>query len=243
MSPHAEMNLTQLLLVRALVAAFWRTPYENRLVRWGTELHDRFMLPFFVEQDLRDVVADLARFGYDFDLAWFEPHLAFRFPVLGSVTHRGIRLELRHATALRLMALALLGPAFLFGTATRVAKDVAAASEDGHAELIAALARETPPGSVVLIDPVLESRFLDVERRSGRAALVLWKFVPATDAEIVEWYRRIQFRSAVFAEGCAEANAYRFDFLLAAPEDAAALAARCGAPIASAGSWVLLRRS
>jgi hypothetical protein len=153
------------------------------------------------------------------------------------------RLELRHATSLRLMALALLGSAFLFGTATRVAKDVAAAREDAHAELIAALARETPPGSVVLIDPVLESRFLDVERRSGRAALVFWKFVPATDAEIVEWYRRVQFRSAVFAEGCAEANAYRFDFLLVASAHAAALAARCGAPVASAGSWVLLRRS
>ncbi len=97
MSPHAEMNLTQLLLIRALIAAFWRTPYKNRLVRWGTQLHDRFMLPFFVEQDLRDVVADLARFGYDFDLDWFRPHLTFRFPVLGSVTHRGIRLELRHA--------------------------------------------------------------------------------------------------------------------------------------------------
>ena len=153
------------------------------------------------------------------------------------------RLELSHATALRLMALALLGPGFLLGAATRVAKDVAAARDGAHAELIAALARETPPGSVVLIDPALEPRFLDVERRTGRAALVLWKFVPATDAEIVEWYRRIQFRNAVFAEGCADATAYRFDFVLAAPEHAAALAARCGAPVASAGSWVLLRRS
>jgi hypothetical protein len=152
------------------------------------------------------------------------------------------RLELRHATALRLMALALLGPAFLLGAATRVAKDVAAARDGAHLELIAALARETPPGSIVLIDPALEPRFLDVERRSGRATLVLWKFVPTTDAEIVEWYRRVQFRSAVFADGCADATAYRFDFLLAAPEHAAALAARCGAPVASARSWVLLRR-
>jgi hypothetical protein len=152
------------------------------------------------------------------------------------------RLELRHGTALRLMALALLAPGFLLGAATRVAKDVAALRDGAHAELIAALARETPPGSVVLIDPALESRFLDVERRSGRAALVLWKFVPATDAEIVEWHRRIQFRNAVFAEGCADAKAYRFDFVLAAPEHAVALAARCGAPVASGGSWVLLRR-
>ncbi len=97
MSPHAEMNLTQQLLVRGLIASFWRQPYKNRLVRWGTELHDRFMLPFFVEQDLRDVIGDLERLGYEFDVEWFRPHLSFRFPVLGSVTHRGIRLELRHA--------------------------------------------------------------------------------------------------------------------------------------------------
>jgi hypothetical protein len=153
------------------------------------------------------------------------------------------RLELRHAMALRLIALALLGPAFLLGAATRVAKDAAEAKDGAHAELIAALARETPPGSVVLIDRALEPRFLDVERRSGRATLVLWKFVPATDAEIVEWYRRVQFRNAVFAEGCADATAYRFDFLLAAPKHAVTLAARCGAPVASTASWVLLRRS
>ncbi len=172
----------------------------------------------------------------------FRPAALILLLWLCLVTAALSRLELRHATALRLMALALLGPALLLGAATRVTKDVAAVRDGAHAELIAALARETPPGSVVLIDPALEARFLDVERRSGRAALVLWKFVPATDAEIVEWYRRVQFRNAVFAEGCADVTAYRFDFLLAAPEHAAALAGRCGAPVASAASWVLLRR-
>ena len=97
MPPHAQMSLAQQLLIRALIAAFWREPYKNRLVRWGTQLHDRFMLPFFIEQDLGDVVADLAGFGYPFEPDWFTPHLAFRFPVLGTVTHRGIRMELRHA--------------------------------------------------------------------------------------------------------------------------------------------------
>lgn len=172
----------------------------------------------------------------------FRPAALILLLWLCLVTAALSRLELRHATALRLMALALLGPAFLLGAATRVTKDVAAVRDGAHAELIAALARETPPGSVVLIDPALEPGFLDVERRSGRAALVLWKFVPTTDAQIVEWYRRVQFRNAVFAEGCADVTAYRFDFLLAAPEHAAALAGRCGAPVASAASWVLLRR-
>ncbi|HXQ53426.1 MAG TPA: transglutaminase family protein [Stellaceae bacterium] len=97
MPPHAQMSLTQQLLIRALIAAFWRAPYKNRLVRWGTQLHDRFMLPYFIEQDLRDVVADLNGFGYPFEIDWFAPHLGFRFPMLGTVTHRGIKMELRHA--------------------------------------------------------------------------------------------------------------------------------------------------
>jgi uncharacterized protein (DUF2126 family) len=97
MPPHAQMSLAQLLLIRALIAAFWRRPYRNRLVRWGTELHDRFMLPFFVEQDMRDVIADLSDRGYAFEASWFTPHLNFRFPVHGTVLHRGICLELRHA--------------------------------------------------------------------------------------------------------------------------------------------------
>jgi uncharacterized protein (DUF2126 family) len=97
MPPHAQMSLAQQLVVRALIAAFWRTPYKNRLVRWGTELHDRFMLPFFLEQDMREVVGDLVDFGYPFDARWLLPHVDFRFPVHGAVAHRGIRLELRHA--------------------------------------------------------------------------------------------------------------------------------------------------
>ena len=161
--------------------------------------------------------------------------LAFVLAALG-------RLGVPHWTTLRLVALALVVPAFLLGSGKRVTRDVAQADDPGRAELARVLARTTAPGSVVLIDPALELRFLDLERESGRAALVLWKFVPATDAEIVEWYRRLEFREAVFAEGCAGKSAYHFDFLLAAPEHAAALAARCGAPVAGTGAWVLLRR-
>jgi uncharacterized protein (DUF2126 family) len=39
--PHKHMNLVQNLLVRALVAK-WKEPYEKKLIRWGTELHDKF---------------------------------------------------------------------------------------------------------------------------------------------------------------------------------------------------------
>ena len=97
MPPHARMSLTQQLLVRALIAHFWRKPYRQKLIAWGTSLHDRFMLPHFVQLDWQDVVSDLARAGYGFRSEWFAPHFEFRFPLIGSVSARGIQLELRHA--------------------------------------------------------------------------------------------------------------------------------------------------
>ena len=97
MPPHAQMSLVQQLLVRALVARFWRRPYEARLTRWGTRLHDLFLLPYFVERDFRDVVADLNRDGYMIDLSWFGPHVEFRFPVYGRVCYEGVDVELRQA--------------------------------------------------------------------------------------------------------------------------------------------------
>jgi uncharacterized protein (DUF2126 family) len=98
MPPHARMSLTQQLLIRALIARFWTTPYAPpRLVRWGTELHDRFLLPHFVWLDFEDVIAELKQAGYGFDLAWFAPHFEFRFPKYGDFAVNGIELELRSA--------------------------------------------------------------------------------------------------------------------------------------------------
>ncbi len=97
MPPHARMSLTQQLLLRSLIARFWEKPYQQTLVPWGTELHDRFMLPHFVERDFKDVIEDLQTSGYPLKPEWFAPHLEFRFPLCGAINQRGVNLEIRQA--------------------------------------------------------------------------------------------------------------------------------------------------
>jgi uncharacterized protein (DUF2126 family)/transglutaminase-like putative cysteine protease len=97
MTPHVRMGLVEMLLVRALVCRFWKRPFERGLVRWGTALHDRFMLPHFVERDFSDVLTELRQSGYDFEEKWFASHLEFRFPRIGSIAAEGVELELRQA--------------------------------------------------------------------------------------------------------------------------------------------------
>jgi uncharacterized protein (DUF2126 family) len=97
MPPHARMSLVQQLLVRALVARFWRQPYEEPPIQWGTRLHDMFLLPHYVEQDFQRVTAEMQRAGYPFEAEWFTPHREFRFPVFGRVCYEDIELELRQA--------------------------------------------------------------------------------------------------------------------------------------------------
>ena len=97
MPPHARMSLAQMLLLRALVARFWETPYQKPLVRWGTLLHDRFMLPHFLWADLKDVIDDLNAAGFPFQLDWYRPFLEFRFPRHGTLQLADMQVELRTA--------------------------------------------------------------------------------------------------------------------------------------------------
>ncbi len=97
MPPDARMSLAQHLLLRGLVAKFWNEPYQNNLVRWGTDIHDRWMLPHFCETDLKDVIRDLRDSGYPFEAEWFAPHFEFRFPRIGDLEQRDVQLELRTA--------------------------------------------------------------------------------------------------------------------------------------------------
>ncbi|WP_263384172.1 transglutaminase family protein [Granulicella arctica] len=97
MAPHYRMGLVEMLLIRALVLMFWKQPFTAPLVRWGTTLHDRFMLPHFVKDDFAEVLRALRVAGLAFEDSWFAAHLEFRFPKIGSITANGVELELRQA--------------------------------------------------------------------------------------------------------------------------------------------------
>ncbi len=97
MPPHPRMSSVQQLLLRALVARFWKTPYQASATRWGTELHDRFLLPTFIKMDFDDVIAEMRAAGYAFDTSWFAPHFEFRFPIVGAIQAAGLALTLRNA--------------------------------------------------------------------------------------------------------------------------------------------------
>ncbi|KKB11898.1 IMP dehydrogenase [Devosia geojensis] len=97
MPPNARMSLAQQVLIRALIARYWADPLDGQFTRWGTSLHDRFMLPYYVWQDFLGVLDDLARHGFQLESEWFAAQLEFRFPFCGEVEYEGVKLELRQA--------------------------------------------------------------------------------------------------------------------------------------------------
>ena len=155
------------------------------------------------------------------------------------------RLALPHETTLKSLALLLVLPPFLLNAGNRVAGDLARGGDLGidKGAIIEILRHDAAPAALVLIDPALDLGFLDFERLSGHPMLVSWKFDPTNDPQILEWERRMEFRGALFADGCADPLRYPVDFLVAQPEHAAALAKTCGPVIYSGKAVALLRRA
>jgi len=172
----------------------------------------------------------------------FRPAALLLLVWLGLVLAALSRLLRGQWRAVRIVALALVAPIFLLDTATRVVDEVEGkASQAPEKQALADYLRASAPAdALVLIDPDLDFAFLDFERRTAHPMLVSWKFDPTTDPEIQEWYRRMEFRRAVFAEGCAGGHAYHVDFLLTTAARASALAG-CGPVVFRTGNRVLLR--
>ena len=85
----------QLLLIRCIIARMWERPYKKKLIRWGTQLYDKFMLPHYIQKDIEDVLLDLQECGYPFQLSWLEPFFEFRFPLYGKITVNEMELQVR----------------------------------------------------------------------------------------------------------------------------------------------------
>ncbi|HTB21990.1 MAG TPA: transglutaminase family protein [bacterium] len=137
MAPHPRMALLQALLVRALVAHLWKAPRRTSLVRWGTRLHDRFMLPWHLWDDLNEVLQDLNADGLRFELEWFRAQLNFRFPVCGRAVIDGAELELRAA----LEPWPVLAEESLAGSVSRAV--------DASTERVQVLLRDARPGLIL----------------------------------------------------------------------------------------------
>ena len=152
----------------------------------------------------------------------------------------------RHARLLRVSLVAMIGSIFLYVQGGRLMRDITAgaAVEAEKGRLVAAVTTLAAPGDIVLIDPVVEAQWLDFERRTGHPTLVMWKFAPTDDAELITWYRRIERRRAVFDQGCvADIGVVRLAFLLTTPAGVSRLATTCGPEVFRAGHWILLRNT
>jgi hypothetical protein len=147
---------------------------------------------------------------------------------------------------LRFFLLTLLGPAFLYVEVSHLIHDIAANNtlEDQKGLLVAAVNRYVAPGDIVLIDPDTEAYLLDLERRTGRPTLVLWKFAPTNDAELIKWYRRIEFRHDLFDRSCTNIGRNAsIAYLLTISTKTLRLVPSCGTEVARVGQWVLIHHA
>jgi uncharacterized protein (DUF2126 family) len=97
MPPHPRMAVAQTQLMRALCAAFAQAPYRAPLVRWGQQLHDRFLLPAWMWSDFEDVLSFLDSRGLPLPAEVYRAFLELRCPVAGQLQAGGVLLEVRNA--------------------------------------------------------------------------------------------------------------------------------------------------
>jgi len=81
--PDVGLQSLAALFVRTILAMLASEPLRAPLVRHGARLHDEYMLPSVLWQDVEQICRDLAAAGFAFEAGWLEPIFEQRFPVLG----------------------------------------------------------------------------------------------------------------------------------------------------------------
>ncbi len=85
------------LLLRTIVAMLVDKPCVTDLARHGAALHDRYMLPSVLWEDLEDICQELHAEGLPFERRWLRKAFETRFPILGRLPLRDGELIVRQA--------------------------------------------------------------------------------------------------------------------------------------------------
>jgi uncharacterized protein (DUF2126 family) len=93
MARDAETAASIAAMLRALTAMLGCQTENRPMVEWGSRLHDRFALPFYLREDLRTVFADLKAAGLGLGAPITERLYADGWRHIGDTEYAGCRLD------------------------------------------------------------------------------------------------------------------------------------------------------
>ncbi|MGD2118675.1 MAG: transglutaminase family protein [Chromatiales bacterium] len=97
MAQDAETATAIAALLRALIAMLAKQSGEPQLTDWGSQLHDRFALPYYLRQDLQQVCDDLDSVGFGLGAAIRQRLFIDGWRHLGHAELQGCRLDVDQA--------------------------------------------------------------------------------------------------------------------------------------------------
>ena len=95
--PQAQWMSTVALLWRAIAAKLLVEPFKKPLIDHGNKLHDAYFLPAFLWADLKVILNDLRKAGFDFPAAPLRAITDWRFPIMLDYREAGATLTIRKA--------------------------------------------------------------------------------------------------------------------------------------------------
>ncbi len=94
-SPERAAALAALL--RAVIARLTTTAFDDSLIEWGTTLHQRFALPYYLQQDLQRILQDLDSHGFGLAAPIVDQLTDNRSREWVHIDHKGCRLHIHRA--------------------------------------------------------------------------------------------------------------------------------------------------